>query len=104
MHGFGAVEVEPDEPVFHSDWERRALGVTMASFAIGRSNGGEFRHSIERMDPSHYLGSRYYESSMLNIFRRLDADNFQTVLIERKEDIWPSFKAFLAKDRGREQG
>jgi sporulation protein YhbH len=50
------------------------------------------------------LGSRYYESSMLNIFRRLDTDNFQTVLIERKEDIWPSFKAFLAKDRGREQG
>ena len=46
------------------------------------------------------LGSRYYESSMLNIFRRLDADNFQTVLIERKEDIWPSFKAFLGKDRG----
>ena len=45
------------------------------------------------------LGSRYYESSMLNIFRRIEADNFQTVLIERKEDIWPSFKAFLAKDR-----
>ncbi len=50
------------------------------------------------------LGSRYYESSMLNIFRRLEADNFQTVLIERKEDIWPSFRAFLAKDRGNEQG
>jgi sporulation protein YhbH len=49
------------------------------------------------------LGSRYYESSMLNIFRRLDAENFQTVLIERKEDIWPSFKAFLAKDRGKDQ-
>jgi hypothetical protein len=48
------------------------------------------------------LGSRYYESSMLNIFRRLEAENFQTVLIERKEDIWPSFKAFLAKERVRE--
>lgn len=48
------------------------------------------------------LGSRYYESSMLNIFRRLEVDNFQTVLIERKEDIWPSFKAFLAKERTRE--
>jgi len=48
------------------------------------------------------LGSRYYESSMLNIFRRLEADNFQTLLIERKEDIWPSFKALLAKDRGGE--
>ncbi|GIW40659.1 MAG: UPF0229 protein [Candidatus Binatia bacterium] len=48
------------------------------------------------------MGSRYYESSMLQIFRRLDADNFQTVLIEKKEDIWPSFKALLAKDRARE--
>src|SRR5579875_2933580 len=48
------------------------------------------------------LGSRYYESSMLNIFRRLEAPNFHTVLIERKEDIWPSFKAFLAKDRVKE--
>ena len=49
------------------------------------------------------LGSRSYESSMLNVFRRLDADNFQTVLIERKEDVWPSFKALLAKDRVVEQ-
>ncbi len=45
------------------------------------------------------MGSRAYESSMLNVFRRLDADNFQTVLIERKEDVWPSFKALLAKER-----
>ncbi|HYB89794.1 MAG TPA: sporulation protein YhbH [Candidatus Binataceae bacterium] len=48
------------------------------------------------------LGSRYYESSMLNLFRRLQEPNFHTVLIERKEDIWPSFKAFLAKDRVKE--
>ena len=50
------------------------------------------------------LGSRYYESSMLNIFRRLDSDNFHTVLIERKEDIWPSFKAFLGRDRALAEG
>ena len=49
------------------------------------------------------LGSRYYESSMLNVFRRLEAPNFHSVLIERKEDIWPSFKAFLSKDRVKEQ-
>jgi uncharacterized protein len=48
------------------------------------------------------LGSRYYESSMLNVFRRIEAPNFHTVLIERKEDIWPSFRAFLAKDRVKE--
>ncbi|MEK7480949.1 MAG: sporulation protein YhbH [Patescibacteria group bacterium] len=45
------------------------------------------------------LGSRYYESSMLNIFRRIEEKNFQAMLIERKEDIWSSFKAFLAKDK-----
>ena len=50
------------------------------------------------------MGSRAYESSMLNVFRQLDADNFQTVLIERKEDVWSSFKALLAKDRVVESG
>jgi uncharacterized protein len=48
------------------------------------------------------LGSRHYEGSMLNMFRRLQADNFQAVLIERKEDVWPSFKALLSRDRARE--
>ncbi len=48
------------------------------------------------------LGSRYYESSMLSVFRRLNAPNFHTVLIERKEDIWPSFKAFLSKEAAAE--
>jgi len=50
------------------------------------------------------LGPRYYESSMLNVFRRLDLDNFLTVLIERKEDVWPSFKALLAKERVTPEG
>ncbi len=45
------------------------------------------------------MGSHYYESSMLDRFRRLKADNFQSVLIERREDIWPSFKAFMSRDR-----
>lgn len=45
------------------------------------------------------LGSHYYESSMLDMFRRIEVDNFQSVLIERKEDIWPSFKAFLSRDK-----
>lgn len=44
-------------------------------------------------------GARFYESSMLTVFRGLDAENFQAVSIERKEDIWPSFKTFLSKER-----
>lgn len=48
------------------------------------------------------LGSGYYGNSMIQFFSQLQADNFQTVQIQRKEDIWPSFKAFLSKDRARE--
>lgn len=44
------------------------------------------------------LGARHYESSMLGLYRRLQADNFHTVLIEAKEDVWPSFRALLKKD------
>ncbi|MEX2380833.1 MAG: DUF444 family protein [Opitutales bacterium] len=47
------------------------------------------------------LGLRYHESSMLHVFNRLKAENHQKALIERKEDIWPVFKSFLSKDRGR---
>ncbi|MFQ5959044.1 MAG: YeaH/YhbH family protein [Alphaproteobacteria bacterium] len=46
------------------------------------------------------LGVRYAESTMLDQFESLGKENFQAVLIERKEDIWPSFKSLLSKDRG----
>jgi nitrile hydratase len=59
--GFGAVAHSPQEPVFHEPWEAvaRALLVIVAR-AVGAS-GGEFRHSIERMEPGYYLTSTYYE-------------------------------------------
>jgi len=71
LEGFGVPEVEPDEPVFHHEWERRACGLTFSSFRLGISNGGQFRHSIERMDPQHYLGSRYYEHWITGVATRL---------------------------------
>ena len=61
MHGFGAVEVETDEPVFHHGWERRAFRLTLASMLSERFPPGRFRHSIERMEPAWYLASPYYE-------------------------------------------
>ena len=68
--GFGPVVVEPDEPVIHYAWERRALGMTMNSFVRGLNNGGEFRHGIERMDAVHYLTSRYYEHWLTGVATR----------------------------------
>ncbi|MDQ1466625.1 MAG: nitrile hydratase subunit beta, partial [Actinomycetota bacterium] len=61
LEGFGPVEVERDEPVFHHDWERRAFRVNLATLIALRPTGGAWRHSIERMDPAHYLTSSYYE-------------------------------------------
>lgn len=40
-----------------------------------------------------------YESSMLDLFRQLAADNFKAVVISGRESIWPSFYAFLARER-----
>ena len=37
-HGFGAVVAEPDEPVFHAEWERRAFALTVATGFLGRWN------------------------------------------------------------------
>ncbi len=45
------------------------------------------------------MGSHYYESSMLERFRQLDADNFQAVLIERREDVWPAFRSLVSRER-----
>jgi nitrile hydratase beta subunit len=59
--GFGPVEVEREEPVFHAEWERRAFGITGTFMASGAANTSEFRHAIERMDPDWYLDSTYYE-------------------------------------------
>lgn len=60
--GFGAVVVEPDEPVFHEPWERTARALVYAAImATDNPNTSLFRWSIERMDPQHYLESSYYE-------------------------------------------
>ena len=45
------------------------------------------------------MGSHYYESSMLERFRELDADNFQAVLIERREDVWPAFRSLMSREK-----
>jgi sporulation protein YhbH len=44
-------------------------------------------------------GHHIYESSMMNVFRRLVAPNFLALRIERKEDVYPSFRTLLSKDR-----
>lgn len=44
-------------------------------------------------------GSAYYSGSMLEVFGQIRAENFHMLVIERKEDLWPAFKAFLTRDK-----
>ena len=55
--GLGPVAPEKDEPVFHADWEKRALGLTLSAGALGAWNIDESRHARENRHPVDYLSS-----------------------------------------------
>jgi nitrile hydratase len=59
--GFGPVNPETDEPVFHAAWERRALALTLATGTFRAWTIDESRHMRESMHPADYYSSSYYE-------------------------------------------
>lgn len=68
MSGFGPVSIEPDEPVFHEPWEATAFCLNALAIAVLRAyNADEYRHSVERMDPVHYLAASYYERVLTGV-------------------------------------
>ena len=58
MHGFGPVEREDNEPVFHHAWEGRVFAMRVVT-PVPIPGGS--RNNIETMAPLHYLQSSYYE-------------------------------------------
>ena len=69
--GFGAVEQEPKEPVFHARWEARVLAITRAMGATGAWNKDVSRFARETLPPHIYLSSSYYERWLLGIEKLL---------------------------------
>ena len=78
MHGFGPIEVEADEPVFHQEWEGRVAALLSLVLGAGVGNIDKFRHSIERMPPRRYLSSTYYERWLTAIETLLIEDGVST--------------------------
>jgi nitrile hydratase len=72
MHGFGPVVPEPDEPVFHSEWERRVFALNLAMGAWQRWNLDMFRSAGEQMPPGDYLTTSYYEHWLYGLERVLE--------------------------------
>jgi len=70
-HGFGSVNPQSDEPVFHARWEARV-------FAMNLQLGGNLdrsRHAIERIDPISYLADTYYGRWLGGLETRLVEDD-----------------------------
>ncbi len=59
--GFGPIAPETDEPLFHAEWEKRVLGLTLAAGGMGHWSIDESRHARETLHPADYLSSSYYE-------------------------------------------
>ena len=61
MMGFGPVQPEVNEPVFHEDWERRVLALTLAMDAAGLWNIDILRHTRESFPAQIYWSVPYYD-------------------------------------------
>lgn len=71
MDGFGPVEVEPNEPTFHYDWEGRVMAMVRAMGANGGINIDSQRFARESLPPAVYLASSYYKKWFLAIENQL---------------------------------
>ena len=57
----GPIQPEPNEPVFHAEWERRAFAITLAMGMPGGWNIDTSRFAREDRPPEDYLSKSYYE-------------------------------------------
>ncbi len=76
MDGFGKVEPEPDEPVFHEKWEGRVMAMVRALGAQGAFNIDAARFYRELLPPLVYLGSCYYKKWFLGFQDMLVAKGY----------------------------
>ena len=78
MDGFGKVEPEPDEPMFHTEWESRVLAMVRAMGAAGAYNIDTSRYYREALPPEVYMTSSYYRKWFLGLEENLLAKGFIT--------------------------
>jgi len=73
LQGFGPVLPETDEPVFHGEWEKHVLALTLAIGFLGQWNIDESRHARESLPPANYLSWSYYQIWMKALENMLEA-------------------------------
>lgn len=76
--GFGPVNPETDEPIFHAEWEKRVLAINVAAGAMGAWTIDGMRAARESLPPAEYLSSSYYEIWLAGLNRMLVEKGFVT--------------------------
>ncbi len=76
LHGFGPVQPEPDEPVFHHEWEKRILALHVGMGLAGSWTLDEYRHARESLPPTEVLAASYYETVLAGVERMATAHGF----------------------------
>jgi nitrile hydratase beta subunit len=59
--GHGPVVAEPNEAVFHAEWEKRVFALTLAMAMPGGWNIDMARFARENREPAEYLSMSYYQ-------------------------------------------
>jgi nitrile hydratase len=76
MDGFGKVEPEANEPVFHNELEGRVLAMNRIIGTLGIWNIDVGRYGIEVLPPHVYLSSSYYKKWFLRLEKLLVEKGF----------------------------
>ncbi|MBI1201711.1 MAG: nitrile hydratase subunit beta [Rhodopseudomonas sp.] len=98
MDGFGKVDAEPNEPVFHHDWEGRVMAMVRAVGANGGLNIDAQRFAREMLPPEVYLTSSYYQKWFL-AFERMLLD--RNMIAADESDAGHSLKPSPSLKRGK---
>lgn len=61
MHGFGPIEIDPNEPVFHEPWEGRTFALLLAMGSHYRMTLDRSRFLMESFPPFDRVALGYYE-------------------------------------------
>ena len=75
MHGFGSVDPEADEPVFHEPWEGRVYAIYRALGSLRLWTIDMARASLETLPQALYLSASYYQRWLLGLERRVVEQN-----------------------------
>ena len=92
MEGFGSLQIEKNEPVFHADWEARTMAMRVLMGFWRKWNIDAGRHSIENLPPADYLGFSYYEKWLASLVNLLVGAELVTV-----DEVKKGFSATTAK-------